>query len=204
MDGVYGGEVMACPHCSQAVQFVADPPPVEGNATLAPKALDHTVGALPPVMGQIPLAEMAGRDQDLGVVAGAVAELASYCTESESVLRLVVQSKLMSVSLRPDLVAATNRRIIMLSRGLFSRKMWDSLWVDVHDVQIYESITGASISVTKTNANGARLDKLPKQSAREFYKFCQTREEQMRQVRREHQLQSAAAGASKVMVNVQR
>jgi len=191
--GPYAGESLDCPHC-------------QARVSLQPLAseLDMVTGAEPPVLDVVPLHEMAGADQDVGAVAQAVATLKDYCTPDESVLRVVVQSKLMAVTVNPDFIAATTRRVIILSRSFFSRQMWDAPWVDVHDVEIVESITGAAISVTKTNGTGARLDKLPKTAGRIFYRFCQSREERMRAVRYAQQIHTAAAGAARVNVNIER
>jgi DNA-directed RNA polymerase subunit RPC12/RpoP len=189
LEGDYSGQEMVCPHCQATVQF-------------RELTLDVVTGAQPPILGGVSLNQVAGPDQDTAVVAQVVEQLRGYCTPDESVLRVVVQSKLMAVSIKPDLIAATTRRIIILRRGLFSCQMWDALWVDVYDVEIAESITGATLSVTKTSSYGARLDKLPKLAAREFYRFCQSREEVMRAVRYAQQIQTAAAGAARVNVNI--
>jgi hypothetical protein len=189
LDGEYAGQGIICPHCQATVQFQE-------------LSMDIVTGAQPTILQGVPLNEVAGPDQDVAGVAAVMDQLRGYCTSDESVLRVVVQSKLMSVSIKPDLIAATTRRIIILRRGVFSCQMWDALWVDVHDVEIAESITGATLSVTKTNSYGARLDKLPKAAARDFYRFCQSKEELMRAVRYAQRIQTAAAGAARVNVNI--
>jgi hypothetical protein len=191
VDGEYANQEMACPHCADVVRFQE-------------LSLDIVTGAAPPVMGAVPFAELSGPDQDPSTVNAVIAQLQRYCNPEESILKLAIQSRLMSVSIMPDAIAATTRRIIILSRGVFSTQMWDALWVDIYDVQISESITGATISVTRTNGAGAMLGKLPKTSARNFYRFCQSKEELMRSVRFAQRIQTAAAGAARVNVNIER
>lgn len=193
MDGDYDGQAVECPHCHVAVRLE----PINSLPELA-------TGAVPPVLDGIPVAELAGSDQDVGVVTEVLSQVKGYCTDAETVLRLVVQSKLMAATIKPDVIVATNRRMIILDRSLFATKMWDALWVDIGNVQIEESITGATISVVKTNGQIVRLDKLPKASARELYRLCQSKEELMRTVRYAQNINAAQAGASKINLNVGR
>ena len=189
LDDVYDGSEVACPHCA---------------ATVLLTPVDVVQGAPPPVLNKVSLVGMADTDQALGDVAKALTLLSRYCTPSETVLRVVLQSKLMSVSLVPDLIAASNRRVIVLRRGIFSCQMWDAAWIDVADIQVAESFTGATLLVRLVNGATTSLERLPKDSAREFYRFCQTVEEEMRVARYSQTLQVASAGASKVNVNIGR
>lgn len=191
----YDNTALTCPHCQTAAIFR----PLDESLAIA---VVQDEAPPPPVLGTVSLIEMSGRDQSPETVASAINQLATYCTGQEIVLRVVVQSRIMSISVKPDIIAATNRRIIILHRGIFSRQMWDSLWIDIADVRIEEKLTGATISVSMVNGNGATLDHLPKESAREFYRFCQSREEEMRVVRYAQRIHTAAAGAAKVNVNI--
>lgn len=191
LDEPYDNQPIACPHCQASVIL---------------QSFEVATVAAPPVstaVESIALPEIAGPAQSLEAVASVLNTLRSYCTTAESIFRVVVQSKLLSVSLKPDCVAATSRRLIILHRGLISVKMWDALWIDVADVRIEESLTGATLIIVTTSGAGASLDRLPKPAAREFYRFCQSREEEMRVARYAARVHLAQAAASKVNVNVE-
>ncbi|MGN6556065.1 MAG: PH domain-containing protein [Verrucomicrobiota bacterium] len=195
LDGHYSGEIYSCPHCQSEVQFqaITCPPPIPLEGTLPP-----------PVISSLTLVEIAGPDQQLDQVGEALTQLTGYCTAEERIMKLVVQSRLMSVSIKPDIIAATNRRLIILKRGMFSCKMWDALWIDVANVQIQEQLTGALISVQLVSGEASYMDKLPKTAARDLYRFCQSHEEMMRAARHAHRLHAASAAAMRVNVNVER
>ena len=193
IEGDYHGEALPCPHCSATVQFF----PVE---TSAPPLLVATSN--PPVGGSAPIVSTG--EQDAAETAAVLEQVRRYCTPDESILRLVVQSKLMSASLKPDVIAVTSRRLIILYRGLMSCRMCDALWIDVADVTSEERMLGAVVSVRVVNGQIARLEKLPKEAARELYRLCQTREETMRAARYAQQVHVAAASAARINVNVNR
>lgn len=192
MDDLYDGQTVVCPHCSANVQLQ---PVLESDGDLV---------TAPPMIPGSTLADIAGPGQPLDAVASVLPQLRGYCTEGEEVMRVVVQSKLMAATLKPDLIAATNRRLIILRRGFFSCKMWDGLWIDVSDVKVEESITGATVTVRLVNGTWSSLDRLPKEAARSLYRHCQSMEEQMRVARYAQNLQAVSMGAAKVNVNIGR
>src|SRR5688572_17779798 len=114
MDGQYDGQVLECPHCRAAVTFqvinALTPPPVQTVT------FDEVVpaSAAAPVSGAISITEIAGPDQAPEDITAALEQLKGFCTGEETVLRVVVQSKLTSMKLKPAIVAATTRRIIIL------------------------------------------------------------------------------------------
>jgi hypothetical protein len=178
---------VACPHCQASSQFVLVSP--DG-------------GSPPPILGELSVAEVVGADQCEQAVLAAVDQVRGFCTAQEKVLRAIVQSRVLSLSIKPDVVAATNRRLIVLRRGVFSCRMWDALWVDVLDVKIEERLTGAVLSIRLTNGQFTQVEHLPKESARKFYQYCQQSEEAMRMVRFGYQIAATSAGAARVNVNV--
>lgn len=198
----YDGAPVVCPHCAATVALLPLP-----DAPLAQLLPAPDAAALPPVLAgssQRSLAELAGPNQPLDLVAQMLTLVARYLTPGEHVMRIVVQSKLMSLSLVPDLVAATTRRLIIVRRGIFSCQLWDALWIDIADVQVSESFSGATLLVRLVTGAAATLDRLPKDAARDFYRFCQAAEEQMRLERYGQRAALAAAGASQVNVQVGR
>ncbi len=189
MEGTYAGESLTCPHCQQQTQFSTLPPSIPAVATT------------PPLERSKP-SDLAGTDQPPEIVAGCLSQLQNYLTSGEEVSVLAIQSRLMAITLKPDLIAATNRRIIILRRGLFSCQMLDSLWIDVADVTVQESITGATLMVRQTTGATLSIDKLNKDAARKLYRFCQENEEFMRVARYQQKLQASAASAARVNVNL--
>lgn len=189
-DGDYSGESFGCPHCQREVRFVAIPPPVIPCAESAVELLRPG------------LAELAGSDQPPQVVAACLTQLQNYLTRQEEVLAVAIQSRVMAVTVKPDIVAATNRRMIVLRRGLFSCQMMDALWIDVADVRVEETLTGGCVTIQRTNGSQIVIDKLNKEAARKLYRFCQEKEELMRVARHALNLQTAAAGAARINVNV--
>lgn len=192
IDGAYDFQTVAqCPHCSRGVVFAG-----MGECAVA-------AAGEPPVMARESrsIVELAA-GQDIGEVTAALAELKEYCTPGEEVVAVALQSRLMAGLSKPDVVAVTDRRLIVLARSMFGCRMMDALWIDVADVQIKESITGASIHASLVNGRAFVIEKLNKVAARSLYRVCQGREEEMRVRRHAHQLHHAAAGAAKINVNL--
>lgn len=176
IDGMYEGQEMGCPHCNTSVVFKAEAALVSAPPKMEYPALAH------------------------GADAEAIGQVRSYCTEGEHLMHVVAQSKV--VGFKPDIIAATDRRLLILRRGLLSQVLWDVLWIDVADVKISESIFGAEIAVHTTQGRVEVVGKLPKEPARSLYRYCQAGEEQMRAARHASRLATLAAGAGRINVSV--
>src|SRR5262245_61876469 len=99
-----GAKSVTCPHCKQQVSAPAVPALLT-LPTLAPKR----------EAGQ-ELMELAG-EQSMDVVTKVLEDLRKYCTESETILALAVQLRMLS-GIKPDVMAATDRRLIILKRKI--------------------------------------------------------------------------------------
>lgn len=114
----------------------------------------------------------------------------------EKIEYIAVQKK-PALNISPESIALTNKRVIFCrpkNLGL-SMEFDDYLWKEVEDCHIREGIMGSTFTVNTTKGNTILLDYLPKSQARQLYRFAQEQEEEMREYRRQIELENARAKA---------
>lgn len=148
------------------------------------------------------LKSFLNEEQDPKAVEKLLERIKGLLTSQETVEYIAVQKK-PALNLSPDCIALTNRRIIFCKPKNFGLSMdfQDYSWVDIADCHIKEGILGATFMMRTTKNFTNMMDYLPKMQARKLYQFAQEIEEQMRNVRREKELETKRASAGGVTVN---
>lgn len=148
------------------------------------------------------LKSFLNEEQDPKAVEKLLERIKGLLTSQETVQYIAVQKK-PALNLSPDCIALTNRRIIFCRPKNFGLSMdfQDYSWVDIADCHIKEGILGATFMMRTTKNFSNMMDYLPKTQARKLYQFAQEIEEQMRNVRREKELETKRASAGGVTVN---
>lgn len=79
----------------------------------------------------------------------------------------------------------------------------DYNWKDVYDCHIKEGILGSTFTMKTVRNIQCMMDYLPKNQARKLYQFAQEKEEEMREYRRQKDLEDkrAAAGGGIIVNN---
>ncbi len=125
-----------------------------------------------------------------------------YLTEGEEIQQCVKQRVYLGVfPIKPNCIVVTNRRFLIIYPTLFSCSFEDMLWLDIANVHLKEKFLTASLSCTSVDGRTISLDKLVRDDAVRVYKVAQLLEEQMREFRRQLDLQKAQAGAANLNVS---
>lgn len=143
-------------------------------------------------------------EQDPKAVEKILGRINGLLTSNEQVEYIAVQKK-PAINLSPDCIALTNKRIIFCNPKNFGLSMdfHDYNWKDVADCHIKEGLMGATFTMRTTRNLRNMLDYLPKNQARKLYQFAQEKEEEMREFRRQRELEDkrAAAGGGIIVNN---
>ncbi|NII84260.1 MULTISPECIES: PH domain-containing protein [unclassified Pedobacter] len=150
------------------------------------------------------LRKFLNEEQDPKAVEKILGRINSLLTTNEQVEYIAVQKK-PAITLSPDCIALTNKRIIFCKPKSFGLSMdfQDYNWKDVYDCHIKEGILGATFTMVTIRNLRNMMDYLPKNQARKLYQFAQEREEEMREYRRQKELEDkrAAAGGGIIVNN---
>lgn len=120
-------------------------------------------------------------------------------TSNEKVDWIVVQQKLVAMTIAPDAVVITNRRLIFYRPKLLGRFDFDDYqWLDLSDAHIQQNMLGSVFTAKHTSGKIVSMDSLPKVGAQTVYRLAQEREEQARLTRLEMQRDTARAGATQI------
>jgi hypothetical protein len=140
------------------------------------------------------LQKFLGDEQDAAVVEKVHARARELCTQGEDIKYIAVQKKPI-VTISPDAVLLTNKRVIIFRPKLIGMSFEDCPWRDVHDIHIKEGLLGATFSVQRIGGKRVEVDSLPKAQARKLYQFGQEMEEQVHHQRRQRELEDKRAAA---------
>lgn len=152
------------------------------------------------------LKKFLNEEQDPKAVEKTLERINSLLTSNEQVEYIAVQKK-PAINFSPDCIALTNKRIIFCKPKNFGLSMdfHDYNWKDIADCHIKEGIIGSTFTMRTVRNLNNMMDYLPKNQARKLYQFAQEREEEMREFRRQRELEDkrAAAGGGIVVNNAQ-
>lgn len=150
------------------------------------------------------LKKFLNEEQDPKAVEKILEKITGLLTANEAVEYIAVQKKPV-VNFSPDCIALTNKRIIFCKPKNFGLSMnfQDYNWKDVADCHLKEEILGATFTMRTVMNLRNFMDYLPKSQARKLYQFAQSKEEEMREYRREKDLENkrAAAGGGIIVNN---
>lgn len=140
------------------------------------------------------LQKFLGDEQDAAVVKKVHARALELCTQGEDIQYIAIQKKPI-VTIAPDAVLLTNKRVIVFRPKLMGMSFEDFQWRDVQDIHVKEGLLGATFSVQSVGGKRIEVDYLPKAQARKLYRFGQEIEEQVRHLRRQLDLEDKRAAA---------
>lgn len=138
-------------------------------------------------------------EQDPGAVSKIFAKLTEILTRDEEIDYIGVQKKPV-MTLSPDAIVVTNKRLLIYRPGLMGVTFEDYAWREVYNVHMSEQILGATITCQTTAGRKAEINHLPKRQARRIYSYAQEIEEWMVKKRRENELERLRATAGGVVV----
>lgn len=175
----------------QRIDSLAQPPPqpkAQPQPTIQAR-VDKTVTA-----ATDRLQKFLGDEQDAAVVQKVHARALELCTQGEDIKYIAVQKKPI-ITISPDAVLLTNKRVIIFRPKLIGMSFEDCPWRDVHDIHVKEGLLGATFSVQRIGGKRVEVDSLPKAQARKLYQFGQEMEEQVHHQRRQLDLEDKRAAA---------
>ncbi len=148
------------------------------------------------------LKDFLNENQDPKAIEKIAERLNGILMNGEEVEYIAVQKK-PAVTLSPDCVALTNKRIIFCRpKNLgFSMEFQDYFWKDIADCHLKEEFFGSVYSIKTSKGEDNSIDYLPKSQARKVYTVSQEQEEKQREFRRQQEMEEKRAGAGNLVVN---
>ena len=112
-------------------------------------------------------------DQDPKTAEKVLGKLREMLTSGEAVIYLAIQKK-PAVTLIPDCIAITNKRIVFcIPENLGLTTNYKTLtWAEVKEVSFKEEFFGSKFTAIPQKAENITIDYIPKVQARKLYQFC--------------------------------
>jgi hypothetical protein len=112
-------------------------------------------------------------DQDPKTAEKILGKLRDMLTSGESIIYLAIQKK-PAVTLIPDCIAITNKRIIFCIPGNLglTTDFITFPWADIKEVSFKEEFFGAKFVAVPQKGENIAIDYIPKIQARKLYQFC--------------------------------
>jgi len=191
-DDSYAGQTCDCPTCQQPfiIPDLAAPPPLPTVRSRVDQKIAETADRFQRFLNE---------EQDPAVVQKVHSRASELCTQGEDIKYIAVQKKPI-VTIAPDAVLLTNRRVIVFRPKLLGMTFEDVPWRDVHDIHVKEGLLGATFTVKRIGGQVIAVDSLPKAQARKLYQFGQEMEEQVHHQRRQRDLEDKRAAAGGIMI----
>ena len=127
--------------------------------------------------------------------------LQGVLTVGEKILCYAIQRRLFALFSRRVLVAATNGRVIVISRGLLGGfSMRDFRWQDVADCKISTGIFGADLVFDFVSDMSCKVDGLRKEQASALYRHAQAEEQAWREKLRVREIEEMRARSGGVHI----
>jgi hypothetical protein len=129
-------------------------------------------------------------DQDPKTAEKVLGKLRDMLTSGEAVIYLAIQKK-PAVTLTPDCIALTNKRIIFCLPGNlgFTTDFGLFLWADIKEVSFKEEFFGSKFTVVPLSGENITIDYIPKIQARKLYQLSNEQLERMKEAARQHELE---------------
>lgn len=127
-------------------------------------------------------------------------KVSKITVDKEEIQYIAIQAKPLVIA--PDAFVVTNRRFICVRQTMLgSMSFRDFFWLDLGNASIREGMMFAEFSISSISGEVLSMDYLPKEQARTIYRIAQSREEEMRDVRRARKIEETRAGAQNIVVN---
>lgn len=122
-------------------------------------------------------------DQDPKTAEKVLLKLRDMLTSGEAIVYLAIQKK-PAVTLIPDSIAVTNKRIIFcLPENLgLTTSFITFTWQDIKEVSFKEEFFGAKFMTVPQRGENIAIDYIPKVQARKLYQFCNEQLEKNREL----------------------
>lgn len=133
-------------------------------------------------------------EQDPKAVEKVLGKLRDMLTSGEDVVYLAVQKK-PAVTITPDTVAITNKRIIFCIPGNLGLTMSFQMfnWADIKEVSFKEEFFGAKFTAVPLSGENITIDYIPKVQARKLYQFSNEQLERAKESDRLKELEERRA-----------
>lgn len=141
------------------------------------------------------------QDNQSGVALTNVYQKAAGLLTAHETIDYIALQKNILFNISPDALVITNRRVMLLTIGLFgSTHMWDILIRDIVDARISIGVFRATITLFSTSSNIV-IPNILKTPAQRAYTILQEREERSAEERRQRKLEATRAAAGGIHLN---
>ena len=128
-------------------------------------------------------------DQDPKTAEKVLAKLRDMLTSGEAIIYLAIQKK-PAVTLIPDCIAVTNKRIVFCIPGNLglTTNFVTFTWNDIKEVSFKEEFFGSKFIAVPQKGENLAIDYIPKVQARKLYQFCNEQLEKLKELERNQNL----------------
>jgi hypothetical protein len=122
-------------------------------------------------------------DQDPKTAEKVLGKLQDMLTSGEAVVYLAIQKK-PAVTLIPDCIAVTNKRLVFCLPGNLglTTNFITFPWNDIKEVSFKEEFFGSKFIAVPEHGENVAIDYIPKVQARKLYQFCNEQLEKNREL----------------------
>lgn len=129
--------------------------------------------------------------QDPKTAEKTLSKLRDMLTSGEAIVYLAIQKK-PAVTLIPDCIAVTNKRIVFCLPGNLglTTDFITFTWTDIKEVSFKEEFLGSKFTAIPQKGENVTIDYIPKVQARKLYQFCNEQLEKLKELERNQELDS--------------
>lgn len=124
-------------------------------------------------------------DQDPKTAEKVLGKLQDMLTSGEAIVYLAIQKK-PAVTLIPDCIAVTNKRIVFCLPGNLglTTNFITFIWDEIKEVSFKEEFFGAKFIAVPKKGENIAIDYIPRIQARKLYQFCHEQLEKVKETER--------------------
>ncbi|WP_026897787.1 PH domain-containing protein [Daejeonella oryzae] len=124
-------------------------------------------------------------EQDPKTAEKVLIKLRDMLTSGEAIIYLAIQKK-PAVTLIPDCIAVTNKRIVFCLPGNLglTTNFVTFTWNDIKEVSFKEEFFGSKFITVPQKGENLAIDYIPKVQARKLYQFCNEQLEKIKELER--------------------
>lgn len=122
-------------------------------------------------------------DQDPKTAEKVIGKLRDMLTSGETIVYLAIQKK-PAVTLIPDCIAVTNKRLVFCLPGNLglTTNFVTFPWEDIKEVSFKEEFFGSKFTAVPLRGENVTIDYIPKVQARKLYQFCNEQIEKQKEL----------------------